>query len=109
MPKKRKVSKKQVKKICVDPVPLTPPVPEIPKVPQHKFEFLSEETIGDITETFYVHDIAAVGCVVRYVHRHAFPLKDKLTDSGAGAVISSGVFFVPDVTPLNGELRRSLR
>ena len=51
----------------------------------------------DITEYLYAYDIRAVGSVVRFIHVNS-----------ENKVVSSGVFFVPNVAPLNGELRRSL-
>lgn len=73
------------------------PVQAEKPIKKHEFELLSQELIeGQIIETLYVKDIPAVGCLVRFIHWKM------------GNVISSGVFFVPTVAPIKGELRRSL-
>lgn len=85
-------------------VPTGKAIPEKPSekpaekpIKTHELELLSQELIeGEIIETLHVKDIPAVGCIVRYIHRKQ------------GNAISSGMFFVPDVAPIKGELRRSL-
>jgi len=99
--KKRKYNRKKAVKQPQKPLKIsneTNIIHEAEKpIKKHEFELLSQELIeGQIIETLYVKDIPAVGCLVRFIHWKM------------GNVISSGVFFVPTVAPIKGELRRSL-
>lgn len=83
--------------------PVGKAVPEKPAekpIKKHEFEVLSQELIeGEIIETLFVKDIPAVGCLVRFIHVKA---------NEGDKIISSGMFFIPTVTPIKGELRRKL-